>query len=271
MPKEQKKCICPQTNGNHDGYCPLSVTKIKQLEKCEHLKWVISVSTRWGTRKICNSCGIEYKKSLDTSNSNAIRSSLEVPINPDDLKLCKTCMKMTNHNGDKCLAHGKHAPSKSDPIEGELMEQLADIEHDRWAGWQQYVHSKCIPSDKEGIWEIGEEFIMRWNRQINTPYPMLSEKEKESDREQVRRYLPLILAEKEKSYKEGLHQGYQEEANGCFEHCRQARQETLREIMGMVDKWTEDFDLAYKDFPAKDTAIIIKNRINNSLQEKLKE
>jgi hypothetical protein len=30
--------------------------------------------------------------------------------------------------------------------------------------------------------------------QMNTPYAQLSEKEKDSDREQVRRYLPIIVA-----------------------------------------------------------------------------
>ena len=29
-------------------------------------------------------------------------------------------------------------------IKEELFEKLADIEHQRWADWQKYVHSKCI-------------------------------------------------------------------------------------------------------------------------------
>ena len=84
----------------------------------------------------------------------------------------------------------------------ELFEKLADIEHQRWAKWQRYVHSKCMPSADDGIWQIGEEFIKRWERQINTPYAELSEEEKESDREQVRMYwdliTPAIKAEKGK-------------------------------------------------------------------------
>lgn len=74
----------------------------------------------------------------------------------------------------------------------ELMEQLADIEHDRWSKWQKYLHSKVIPSADDGISLIGTEFIDRWNRQIATPYSELSEAEKESDRQQVRPYLELI-------------------------------------------------------------------------------
>lgn len=74
----------------------------------------------------------------------------------------------------------------------EMKEKLADIEHQRWADWQKYMHSKILPSADDGIMQIGEEFIKRWERQIKTPYSELSEIEKESDREQVDRYLPLI-------------------------------------------------------------------------------
>jgi hypothetical protein len=36
------------------------------------------------------------------------------------------------------------------------------------------------------------ELVVRWERQIATPYADLSDVEKESDREQVREYLPVI-------------------------------------------------------------------------------
>ena len=74
----------------------------------------------------------------------------------------------------------------------ELFEKLADIEHQRWADWQKYLHSKILPSGKDGIMEIGTELIEHWNRQINTDYKNLSEAEKDSDREQVMRYWDLI-------------------------------------------------------------------------------
>lgn len=72
----------------------------------------------------------------------------------------------------------------------ELMEQLAAIEHERWADWQRYLHSKC-ECTTEGLL-IPYALYDRWNRQINTPYAELSEAEKESDREQVRRYAHLV-------------------------------------------------------------------------------
>lgn len=76
----------------------------------------------------------------------------------------------------------------------ELIEQLAAIEHERWADWQRYMHSKCESYSDGGLW-IPAELVEHWERQIATPYAELSEREKESDREQVRRYLHLVTEE----------------------------------------------------------------------------
>ena len=84
-----------------------------------------------------------------------------------------------------------------------LREQLADIEHQRWADWQKYMHSKCFQAmhdGKEYMW-FPVELFDGWQKQINTEYKDLSEKEKESDRDQVRRYLPLLEEFLEKAWK----------------------------------------------------------------------
>jgi len=78
---------------------------------------------------------------------------------------------------------------KEKKIEEEIMEKLADIEHQRWADWQKWCHKilrENCPSPEL------EKVLKRWDKQIATPYSELSEKEKESDREQVRRYLPIL-------------------------------------------------------------------------------
>ena len=74
----------------------------------------------------------------------------------------------------------------------ELKEKLAAIEHKRWADWQEYLHSKCSDNDDGGK-IIPLELYLQWKRQIDTDYLFLSEKEKDSDREQVDRYWPLIV------------------------------------------------------------------------------
>ena len=85
-----------------------------------------------------------------------------------------------------------HYPTTDSNWEKEFIEKGADLEHKRWAKWQKYMHSKILPSAHDKIMEIGTELINHWNRQINTQYSELTEKEKDSDREEVRQYLPLI-------------------------------------------------------------------------------
>lgn len=73
-----------------------------------------------------------------------------------------------------------------------VIEQLASIEHQRWSHWQQYLHEKCTKKD-DGSLVIPPHLVDHWQKQIATPYEQLSEVEKESDREQVRMYLPTII------------------------------------------------------------------------------
>jgi len=73
-----------------------------------------------------------------------------------------------------------------------LTERLAEIEHNRWRHWQRYLHGQCNRGG-DGALTIPSDLVARWERQIATPYESLTEKEKESDREQVRKYLPAVL------------------------------------------------------------------------------
>lgn len=73
----------------------------------------------------------------------------------------------------------------------ELFERLAAIEHERWSDWQRYLHSLCRIRD-DGSLVIPVEHVERWERQMLSPYADLSEREKQSDRDQVARYWPLI-------------------------------------------------------------------------------
>lgn len=84
----------------------------------------------------------------------------------------------------------KHEPAQRlrDP---KLLEVLAAAEHERWAHWQRYLHEQCIPGP-DGSLTIPADMVRQWTDQMNTPYADLSEAEKDSDRDQVERYLPLI-------------------------------------------------------------------------------
>lgn len=63
----------------------------------------------------------------------------------------------------------------------ELMEILADIEHERWSGWERYRESVAC-----------EEREAHWKRLRETPYAELPEHSKESDRVEVRKTLRAI-------------------------------------------------------------------------------
>lgn len=73
----------------------------------------------------------------------------------------------------------------------QMVESLAAIEHERWSHWQRYMHSKARRG-ADGSLTIPADLAERWSRQMDTAYSELHEEERESDREQVRRYLGLI-------------------------------------------------------------------------------
>lgn len=72
-----------------------------------------------------------------------------------------------------------------------LIEELASLEHERWSHWQRYMHEKG-QRQPDGSLVLPAELVARWEKQISLPYVQLDAHEKESDREQVRKYIPLI-------------------------------------------------------------------------------
>ena len=75
----------------------------------------------------------------------------------------------------------------------DLVDVLASIEHDRWSHWQRYMHRHGT-KQADGALLIPGDLVSRWEKQIDTRYDALSEAEKESDRDQVRKYLPVIAS-----------------------------------------------------------------------------
>ena len=77
--------------------------------------------------------------------------------------------------------------------EPELIEALAEKEHASWAHWMEYLFSRCNRNES-GELVVPESLIWHWQRQIDTPYSALSEREKQADRDEVARILPIIHA-----------------------------------------------------------------------------
>ena len=102
---------------------------------------------------------------------------------------------------------------KKENWEKEFVEKGADLEHKRWIGWQSYLFSKSEWT-KNG-YLIPKELCFRWQKQIDTSYSELSEEEKESDRKEVRKYLPLFRRLLKKIESKAFHRGW----NNCEKFC----------------------------------------------------
>jgi len=71
-----------------------------------------------------------------------------------------------------------------------LIEILADIEHKRWSSWQKYLHSNLTKLNGSLI--MSPKYVKHLERQINTPYSKLTENEKDSDIEEVKKTLNAL-------------------------------------------------------------------------------
>lgn len=73
----------------------------------------------------------------------------------------------------------------------EFLESLASAQHEIWSHWMTYLFS-VASRNEDGSFIISEEKARRWHRQMTTPYPELTETEKDSDRDQALKIISLI-------------------------------------------------------------------------------
>ena len=136
----------------------------------------------------------------------------------------------------------KNKNQKENSWEKKFVEKGADLEHKRWAGWQSFLFSKSEWTENGYL--IPKELCIRWQRQIDTLYSKLSEEEKESDRIEVRKYLPLIR----RFFKSGKEKNYQrfievlEELNEFVEteSGKSGRKEILQKIQEVINQLKDD-------------------------------
>ena len=72
-----------------------------------------------------------------------------------------------------------------------MREQLAALAHAQWSGWMAYLFNLST-SNGDGTITIPAGLVARWQGQIATPYQELTEREKNSDREEADKVLQLI-------------------------------------------------------------------------------
>ena len=77
-----------------------------------------------------------------------------------------------------------------------LKELLSDQIHRQWTDWMVYLFSKTIVNE-DGSRTIPAESVERWMQQLATDYRNLTEKEKDSDRDQADKILTLLALNKD--------------------------------------------------------------------------
>ncbi len=77
-------------------------------------------------------------------------------------------------------------------LDPELMEKLADVEHERWSGWMRYMFGKGTMNE-DGTWTMPAWAVERWQQQAKTKYAELPEEQKASDREEVEKNWAVIV------------------------------------------------------------------------------
>jgi len=67
-------------------------------------------------------------------------------------------------------------------------DKLADLIHRQWSGWMEYLFSKCTFND-DGTAMIPAWAVVRWQRQIATPFAELPLEEQETDLKEADRMM----------------------------------------------------------------------------------
>ena len=75
-----------------------------------------------------------------------------------------------------------------------FLNKLSDAQHDIWSHWMKYLFSVSEKLE-DGSYKIDKEKAEKWNRQMMTDFNDLSEKEKESDRDIVKKFIFHLLIE----------------------------------------------------------------------------
>jgi hypothetical protein len=70
-------------------------------------------------------------------------------------------------------------------------ENVAAIQHEIWSHWMKYLFSTAI-FNEDGSVTIAADKVIRWTKQLGTHYSQLSEKNKNSDRDQADKIIAII-------------------------------------------------------------------------------
>lgn len=110
----------------------------------------------------------------------------------DETDIVYNLVLKTIHTKFGLSAEAVFAEFNSVDANNELREQLAEYAHEAWSGWMNYLLSKC-QVNVDGTWMIPAQSTERWYRQMTTPYHLLPESEKKSDRDEADKMLNIVI------------------------------------------------------------------------------
>lgn len=79
----------------------------------------------------------------------------------------------------------------NEPLKSELLEKLADLCHEQWAGWMRYLF-RYGKFNNDGTFTMDADKVERWKRQMETPYDRLPTKEQLSDQIEASKFHSVV-------------------------------------------------------------------------------
>lgn len=73
----------------------------------------------------------------------------------------------------------------------DMRERLSFVQHEIWSHWTKWQFGTC-GMNPDGSITIPAKLVQRWEKQAQTAYTELTEKEKDSDREQTDKILECL-------------------------------------------------------------------------------
>lgn len=140
----------------------------------------------------------QLERELAEAQTEVERLALEI----ENQQYTITCASEENQQLKESLADARaeierlKLPVADDSL---LREKLAELAHNQWAGWMEYLFFKSKQVD--GCVIIPAWANERWRKQVATRYADLSEEEKDSDRNEADKFLAVFnaqLAERDK-------------------------------------------------------------------------
>jgi hypothetical protein len=140
---------------------------------------------QWFQNRFVEGVDGPFRRLHDVVGLSAFYGTIKTPdgpyeVNPGDWII-------TEPTGEKFPCKPHIFEATYDPVEVKvkpsfpIIEVMAAYAHAAWSGWMRYLFSTCSENE-DGSALLPTWAVERWKRQMNTPYDLLPESEKESDR-----------------------------------------------------------------------------------------